>query len=111
MDVVELGAHQAPEDPAAAMCRQDSDERHACSANEPTGHAGLERKRRAAPDDDAVVECGVDALSREQTPEPLDEVGVGLAAEVVEDRRDHVGKLLRRGRPDLEAQPKRSSGA
>src|SRR5512132_2896941 len=50
MNVVELGSHQAPEDPPAAMRRQDSDERHACGADEPARHAGLERKRRAAPD-------------------------------------------------------------
>ncbi len=110
-DVVELRAHQLPEDPAAAVRGQDSHQRHAGRPDQPAGDPGLEREDPAAADDLPVLERRVDALCGEDPAVALGEVGLGLAApEVVEDRLDHARELVRPGRPDLEAQM-RSSGA
>ena len=111
VDVVELGPHERAEDPAAAVRRQDADERHASCPDEAARHARLEGEDAGAADHGAVVERRVHALRRDQQADRVREVGARRPSEVVEDRLDRSGKLVGRRRADLDRQPIRSSGA
>ena len=112
VDVVDLGAHEPPQDPAAPMRRQHTHERDAGRANQSARNPRLERKGAAASDDLAVLERRVDAVGRNVRGEPRREFIVRIETpEVVHDRPHHFGELLRPCRPDLDAQAIRSSGA
>jgi hypothetical protein len=113
-DVVQLDAHQLPEDPAAAVRGQDADDRDARRLHGSTRDGELELERARAADDRIALEGDVQPALRQHVQDPPDAVGVGpgRGAEVVPDRLEALHALVACGRTNVDgAQRTFSSGA